>query len=56
MDDFSAWIQGLEGDWKQYVKAIREIDVTFHTLAEIRSELVEAVTMNRGFDTLGENA
>jgi len=43
VDDFSAWIQGLEGDWERYMKAIREIDVTFHTLAEIRSELVEAV-------------
>jgi len=46
VDDFSAWIQGLEGDWERYIKAIREIDVTFHTLAEIRSELVEAVTLS----------
>jgi len=45
-DDFSAWIQGLEGDWERYLQAIREIDVTFHTLAEIRSELVEAVTLS----------
>jgi len=46
MDDFSAWIQGFEGDWEQYIKAIREIDVTFHTLAEIRGELVGAVSVN----------
>jgi hypothetical protein len=46
VDDFSAWIQGLKGDWEPYIKAIREIDVTFHTLAEIRSELVEAVTLS----------
>lgn len=43
VDDFSAWLQGLEGDWERYMKAIREIDVTFHTLAEVKSELVEAV-------------
>ena len=46
VDDFSAWIQGLEGDWERYMKAIREIDVTFHTLAEVKSELVEAVSMS----------
>jgi len=44
VDDFSAWLQGLEGDWERYIKTIREIDVTFHTLAEIRSELAEAVS------------
>jgi len=43
VDDFSAWLQGLEGDWERYMKAIREIDVTFHTLVEVKSELVEAV-------------
>jgi Family of unknown function (DUF5752) len=43
VDDFSAWLQELEGDWEQYIKAIREIDVTFHTLAEIRAELAKAV-------------
>jgi len=46
VDDFSAWLQGLEGDWERYMKAIREIDVTFHTLAEVKSELVEAVSMS----------
>jgi hypothetical protein len=46
VNDFSAWIQGLEGDWEKFVKAIREIDVTFHTLAEIRGELVEAVSVS----------
>jgi len=46
VDDFSAWLQGLEGDWERYIKAIREIDVTFHTLVEIRSELVKAVTLS----------
>ena len=46
VDDFSTWIQGLEGDWEGYIKAIRQIDVTFHTLPEIRSELVEAVTLS----------
>jgi len=45
-DDFSAWIQGLDGEWERYIRAIQEIDVTFHTLAEIRSELVEAVTLS----------
>jgi hypothetical protein len=44
MDDFSAWLQEFEGDWKRYVEAIREIDVTFHTLGEIRRELVESLS------------
>ncbi|MEW6665452.1 MAG: DUF5752 family protein [Thermodesulfobacteriota bacterium] len=42
MDDFSAWLQGMEGDWTRYIESILKIDVTFHTLAEIRRELVEA--------------
>lgn len=56
VDDFSAWLQGFEGDWDGYIKAIREIDVTFHTLGEIRSELAEAVTMGSELEAKGENA
>lgn len=47
LDDFSAWLQEYEGDWKRYVDAIRGIDVTFHTLGEIRQELVEALSRDR---------
>jgi hypothetical protein len=46
MDDFSAWLEGLEGDWQRYIETIREIDVTFHTLGEIRRELVEALSFD----------
>ena len=44
IDDFSAWLQDIEGDWSRAVEAIREIDVTFHTLSEIRQELVESLS------------
>ena len=44
LDDFSAWLSGLEGSWEHYLKAIRAIDFTFHSLSEIRRELVEALT------------
>jgi hypothetical protein len=47
VDDFSAWLQGFEGEWRRYHEAIREIDVTFHTLVEIRRELVEALSFDR---------
>jgi hypothetical protein len=46
LDDFSAWLRGFEGDWKRHLVAIGEIDVTFHTLAEIRRELAEALSFN----------
>jgi hypothetical protein len=43
-DDFSTWLSGQEGNWEHYLAAIRSIDFTFHSLSEIRRELVEGLS------------
>jgi hypothetical protein len=43
IDDFSAWLEGLEGDWSHYIKALRSIDFGFCSLTEIREELANAL-------------
>ena len=48
LDDFSAWLQDLEGDWTLYIDVIRSIDVTFCTLPELQKNLVKALTTNGG--------
>jgi hypothetical protein len=48
LDDFSAWLQNLEGEWSNYINAITSIDVTFCTLPELRKNLVEALKVIRG--------
>ncbi len=47
LDDFSAWLAGQEGDWQHYLAAIGAIDFAFHSLSEIRRELVEALSEAR---------
>jgi len=44
MDDFSAWLSSLEGDWTPYIAALQTIDFPFYTLTEIRKELVRVLT------------
>lgn len=43
-DDFSAWMENLEGDWSAYRVALRAIDFPFYTLSEIKKELVRLLT------------
>lgn len=47
VDDFTGWLKGCEGNWDHYIQAVQAIDVTFHTLSEIRQELVEAFSKKR---------
>jgi hypothetical protein len=47
VDDFTAWLKVYEGDWAHYIEAVQAIDVTFHTLPEIRQELVEAFSQGQ---------
>jgi hypothetical protein len=47
VDDFTGWLQNYDGNWDHYIKAVQTIDVTFHTLAEIRQKLVEAFAGRR---------
>ncbi len=47
VDDFTGWLKGYDGNWDHYIKAVKAIDVTFHTLSEIRQELVEAFAGKR---------
>lgn len=55
LDDFSAWLIGLEGNWEHYLTAIRTIDFTFHSLSEIRRELVETLTKVHNRKPKGKN-
>jgi len=48
LDDFSAWLQNLEGDWSHYVHAITAIDVIFCTLHELQKDLVRELKLIRG--------
>jgi hypothetical protein len=48
LDDFSAWLENLEGDWSHYIHAIAAIDVTFCTLHELQKNLVKALKGIRG--------
>ena len=48
VDDFSAWLQDVEGDWSHYIHAITSIDVTFFTLPELQRNLVRALKLTRG--------
>jgi hypothetical protein len=50
VDDFTAWLKTYEGNWDHYIKAVQAIDVTFHTLPEIRQELVEAFANGRSLE------
>jgi hypothetical protein len=43
-DDFSTWLSVQEGNWEHYLAAIRSIDFTFHSLSEIKRELVEGLS------------
>ncbi len=47
VDDFTGWLKGCEGNWDHYIHAVQAIDVTFHTLSEIRQRLVEAFSNKR---------
>jgi hypothetical protein len=47
VNDFTGWLEGYEGNWNHYIQAIQAIDVTFHSLSEIRQELAEAFTGKR---------
>lgn len=47
MDDFTGWLKGCEENWEHYIRAVQAIDVTFHTLPEIRQELIEAFASKR---------
>ena len=48
LDDFSAWLQNLKGDWSHYLHAIADLDVTFCTLHELQEDLVRALKLIRG--------
>jgi hypothetical protein len=39
VDDFTAWLMSLAGDWEHYIQAFNAIDFPFYTLNEIRREL-----------------
>ncbi len=54
-DDFSAWLQGCDGDWDHYIQAIRAIDITFFTLPELRKELSEILASARNPSRKGED-
>jgi hypothetical protein len=43
-DDFSTWLSAQDGNWENYIASIRTIDFTFHSLSEIRRELVESLS------------
>jgi hypothetical protein len=43
LDDFSAWLQSLDGDWSHFIQAITALDVTFCTLHELQEDLVRAL-------------
>lgn len=43
VDDFSAWLGDLEGDWSKYLKVINQIDIAFCTLSELRTNLVSVL-------------
>jgi len=41
VDDFSAWLGGFGKEWAPKMRALKQIDFTFYTLAELREELVK---------------
>ena len=46
-DDFSSWLKGQGENWDHYLAAIGAVDFTFHSLSEIRRELVEGLARAR---------
>jgi len=42
-DDFSSWLSCFGKAWGPHVRAIKMIDFTFYTLAELRAELVKVL-------------
>lgn len=48
VDDFSSWMNGFGKAWTPHVRAIRQIDFTFFTLAELRTELVKVLKSEKG--------
>lgn len=43
-DDFSAWLATLNGNYQQFSGALREIDIYFSSLTDIRAEIVRVLT------------
>lgn len=44
IDDFSAWLQGFNGQYKDLCARIATIDPYFHTLIELRQQLAREIT------------
>lgn len=43
VDDFSSWLSGFGKAWTPHVRALKQIDFSFYTLAELRTELVKVL-------------
>lgn len=56
VDDFTAWLQSLDGEWSHYVQATRSIDIGFLTLPELRKKLIEVLSSARNLDPRGESS
>lgn len=48
LDDFSSWLGDLEGDWSAELQVIRQIDIAFCTLSELRANLVTVLRAVEG--------
>jgi hypothetical protein len=46
IDDFSVWLLEAQNEYQHYLAALQSIDFAFYTLAEIRCELVRALSSN----------
>jgi hypothetical protein len=44
-DDFTAWLQGLDGDWQHYISSLANIDFPFYTLTEIKAALIAGLAL-----------
>jgi len=42
-DDFSAWLMGADGKFEPYLKILGSIDIHFHSLAHLRTDLARAL-------------
>ena len=43
MDDFSAWLKSEEKKNAKYIRALREIDFYFHSLSNLKEEIIAAL-------------
>jgi len=48
VDDFSSWLSGFGKAWAPHVRALKQIDFSFYTLAELRTELLKVLKDVKG--------